>query len=307
MRSKAAHETKVRRRKSDLVKARCGAVRYVICRRNADARAVADWLARGDFRRYEDAAYKPAKDFGITRRNALYAFKPPWSQREVVMKVSQPHPDYGFWRRFNFYLSQLYRSYGERAFYGACLLQRAGVRVAPPIACWKLGGGLATTKSYSLNYRITGVPLTDLYEYLRHGHDGDSDAFLEAVLRKVTATARKLHDANLRHGDLYAGNCYFDITTDDNGAALQADDVNNADMCLLDYDHCRRVWLRIPGIKTFFDLSCLHKVSPVFFDEKTLLTMYFGDDFPHRWLTALSFWHNGGFKLRRWLRKITSC
>lgn len=259
---------------------------------------LSEWIAADDFAAYErpDCVLNHG---GCRPRNRLYEFRLPQIRRKVVMKVSRIDPRYRLSRKIDLFVTGLYKDYNEVGFHGATALHAAGLPVAEPLAFWTRRRGLFDKRSYFLYRKTPGQ--TSVGELLRETA-GDVKDRNRRVAEKLVAVLKRIHAANLRHGDFHTNNVQMHFPRPDAPGKTPkeiAEDVSDAVYYLLDYDKVSKAGITAPWIKKIRDLKDLSLLFVPGVGDEELLEMYLGEAPPPRWSRVFRFWRNGGFNLSR--------
>lgn len=266
--------------------------RFLVSRRAAEPRAVAQWIRAQGYTAHETEERR-VKRHGRAR-NILYEVRPDFAPHPLIMKVSAPSERYLLRRRLELQLRQLvgdYGDYGLSAFRACCALSAAGASVAEPVAWWQHNKGLFRRKSYFL-YRKVDAALS-VAELLA---TDEADDLSPAVIDKLTTLVRAIHAANWRHRDLQMNNV---LVSGDGAGRWSAARVRESAFTVVDYDACSKSRPRPRALKRLLDLRCLIFVHAPGVTDERMLAAYLGAPPTPLQNAALRFWKNGGFSLAR--------
>lgn len=216
---------------SQLIKARHSSGYYLVRQSNQTA-PLAEWIKTHRFR--EEERSEQRIDTHGRLRSQVYSVTLPETGIEAIMKVSVIDPGYKPWRRLELFLHQLIRDYNLRAFKSLCQMHDAGSAVAKPLAFWNDARGLLDRRSYLLYQKI---PDTTTVADFCQDHPEDKPTQYRLAIEAL----KSLHAAGFRHGDPHLNNVLLSKSPDKS-------------LCFIDYDRCHKTYLRLPLIKTFFDL-----------------------------------------------------
>ncbi len=267
--------------------------RYVVSPEPEIRTFLTGWIASEGFIPYErpDAALNHD---GSRPRNRLYTFHLPQIQREVVMKVSRIDPRYRLSRKIDLFLTGLYKDYCKISFRGAAALYAAGLPVAEPLAFWTCKRGILDKRSYFLYRKLPGQ--TSVKKLLQKAENEPKDHYLQ-LAKKLVSIIKRIHDANLRHGDFHTKNvqAHFPRPT----ATAPAEKIQDAAYYVLDYDKVSKTKITTPWIKRIGDLKDLSSLTIPAVGDDELLEIYLGTPPPPRWSRTFKFWRNGGVNLSK--------
>ena len=248
------------------------------------------WIASESFIPYE----RPDAALNSDGRNRLYVFYLPQIQREVVMKVSRIETCFGLTRKIRWFLYGLYK-YSKAGFRGAAALYAAGPPVAEPLAFWTCKRGILDKRSYFLYRKIPGQ--TSVAKLLQKAENEPKDHYLR-LAKELISIIKRIHDANLRHGDFHTGNVQAHFPQPLPTATAPAEKIQDAAYYVLDYDKVSKTKITTPWIKRIYDLKDLRKLRIPAVSDDELLEIYLGTPPPPRWSRTFKFWRNGGVNLR---------
>ena len=255
------------------------------------------WITTRGFATYEQVQFLLRHTEGRPR-NKLYSFYLPEIQQEVVMKVSHINPRYRLSRKIDLFLTSLYKDYCKIGFCAASMLHSHNLPVARPLAFWTFRKTFSDKKSYFLCARLPGEQ--SVKQLLHSSETGDFDDGFHTLAEKTVAIIKSVHAAGLRHGDLHLGNIHSHFPRSTPGSK-QTKDISDAELFLLDYDNCSKTRIKIPWVKTLYDLKDLSLLTIPTVKDEELLGMYFNTPPTPCSLMAFRFWKNGGCNLRRQL------
>lgn len=273
--------------------------KYIVSAEPETSAFLSEWIVSGGFIPYERSDHALNHDGGRPR-NRLYEFHLPRIRREVVMKVSRIDPRYRLSRKIDLFVTGLYKDYCKVGFLGAKALYAAGLPGAEPLAFWTCRRGIFDKRSYFLYRKLPGQ--TSVKKLLQKAGNEHKDCHLR-LAKKLVSIIRRIHAANLRHGDFHAGNVqvHFPSPTEASAAPASAAEIQDAAYYVLDYDKVSKVAVTTPWIKRIGDLKDLSLLTIPAVGDDELLKMYFGASPPPRWSRTFKFWRNGGFSLSKQL------
>jgi len=142
----------------------------------------------------------------VYRRHRKFEFPLPFGEnKDAIMKISWPSPKYKWHRRLQLIIKQrFFEDYCETAYYGALALEDAGIATHKVLGFWTENISAMRTDSYLLYEKVEADCNGHELMLKCHGGEGSEkdrqrfDEFLTAMAKIV----RKLHNVNLRHGDI---------------------------------------------------------------------------------------------------------
>ncbi len=226
------------------------------------------------------------------KRYRVYSFHLGPAERDVILKVSWANPAYGWARRFNIRIVQLFRDYAKSAFLGALALDRVGIRTIQPLAYWRYARSIFNVESYLLyeRYPAEGSVLDLVRDVERHPTPLNRRK-LDAMIDQLADMVRCMHDHGLRHDDTAVGN--FLIEEADLSSA-ESEPERRYQVVMIDTDHVAPSHLRGGLLKSFFDLRDLRRLNLSEDDRRRFMKRYLGDDFSEGWWRVHMFWRRWG-------------
>ncbi len=274
--------------------------RYCVTPHVQNSRALVEWIEACEFRRFENEQYHLKRCFG-RRRSQLYGIPLPGMRGEAVMKMSTIHPAYKLSRRTELFLRSLYRDYNKAAFKYALALLNAGAPVAEPFAFWSDWRSRFDRRSYLLCRKVPGeMTLYDLLQKISQPDDEAAQHITHSIRRRLIEIMRKMHTANLRHGDPHPNNIL--VNTDLLPEQITAESAKTLPIFFIDFDRCSSAYVKWSPIKEFFDLRDMAEVCR--WKEKRILAKELPEilfpDGPTIWQRmAIWFWCEGGLQWRQ--------
>jgi hypothetical protein len=260
---------------------------------------VRDLITSARFQRFL-SAHPDRLAVAAGRRNSLYTFYFPPAGKALVMKVTRLDPQESVWRRIDWYQRRLRKDYAEVAFYGALQLEEAGIGTAKPVAYWSCGTSWWNRESYFLYEHVEARTIDSYTEEASAYPTSCGKLVLRGMIEKTIEMVRCLHAHGLRHGDIHGGNVLVSVDADGRSPDGHAS-ASRLRLYLIDTDHVCRARVRLPLVKRFFDLRCLHCIDFHGYGRRSFLQNYLGKD--HRaWWWVLNFWSRGGFKIGDWFK-----
>ncbi len=236
------------------------------------------------------------------KRNKLYSFDHPIINTDVILKVSIIDRQYKFSRRLNLHISTLFKDYNFCAFKGAFLLRNIGIKCAKPIAYWTESNFFLQNKSYYLYEKIhTNHSLHSLANELSKSETNDKNSIFELLANKITSITRNIHNAGFRQGDPHPGNFLIKLP-DINIKYLTMEDINKAEIFIIDLDKFSIAKPLGKTVKRFFDIRCMRRCTLGPFNQDAMLKFYLQDDYSKIWSLVLKFWIRGGFNIFKWFK-----
>jgi len=214
------------------------------------------------------------------KRNLVYSFILPGSDREVIMKITRCNPEYPFLRRLNVLLSNLLKNSAKRTYDGAMALRSAGISTFIPLAHWTRGISLFSVERYVLYEKIPAdFSAADCKGEAEIRADDESTQKWNDVLSRVAQAIAKLHDHYLQHWDLAPGNLLVRVKNDNA-------EKEYCEIIMIDTEHV--FWNRIPFrfFKRVRDLRSLRRLARhlTAADRRKFLERYLGADYNRFWL-----------------------
>ena len=257
----------------------------VVC--DSDRDVMRRWIEQGKFKRYEDESYKV--ETAVSGRVSVYIFYSEAIDKDVVMKVSAINPRYKLSRKVELLLRRLLRGdHNAAAFYACRAWSQLGVPVCHPIAYWASGSGFAkkTYFMYEKTHHISDgeTVLRDL----QASANPDARRCYDALLAKMFSIICHIHKLGWRHGDPVPKNFLFDLPVSVD--ALCAQQIDDMEMRLIDYDGAHEATLKLACLKQFFDMRDLRGFLRLGLSEEQTLKMYGLVPPSSFWQAALRFW-----------------
>lgn len=236
--------------------------------RSADTNRLSDWIGSYGFTEFEQTTYKVG--VAVSRRVSVYIFHLDCIGKEVVMKVSSIHSEYGALRKLGVRLRRVLRGDHNRKAFEACHdLSQQGIATPVPIAFWQQGTGLSR-KTYFMYEKIPSQFNGE--EILRQlGADLQRAATTQIVLSKIATIIRRVHECRWRHGDPVPKNFLSDLSND----KYCDEDLQEMSLSLIDFDKSYQPTLTVvPILKTICDMKDLRGLRRFGFSDEQILTAY---------------------------------
>lgn len=226
-------------------------------------------------------------------RNKLAIFCLPSDGRPIVLKrTSSVTPNLSWIRKIEILFKTIFGNYAQVAFRGSSALYLAGIQTPRPLAWWTQKTGKINKESYFL-YEETQANETLSQKlkkiYMEKGESAEDEA--GDLLNKMALITRKMHRANIIHGDIVTHN--FLVRTSD------------GTLVLIDTDHVKPGYSFLPRqLKLYFDLRCLRRLDLSPEAQRYFLDKYFERQTSHLEWKIFRFWYLGGFSFRRWFKRL---
>jgi len=216
-------------------------------------------------------------------RHSLYLLKLPFYPKEVIIKKSTVNPDYPLHRTISFYLRNLFKHYGKRAYKGAQLLEQAKIRTLKPLAYWKQRKKPFCFESCLMYERLEAE--ASLKNYTKQN---SSDPDRDKMQQKMLSMCRKIHARNILHGDLCQNNFL----------------VKGSKLAVIDTDHITRNYLPGRFLKRCAALRCFRRIELDNKGRRQFLKSYLEQDYSEFWFHVLQFWSCRDRRpFSRWLKR----
>ena len=276
--------------------------RYSINPNISDPLAIEKWIKEKQFANYEKDEFHLG--YKSRKRNTLYSFKNKISDQYLVMKVSEISQNYKFWRKVDLFLTSLYKDYNYNSYRGSIDLQNAGVDTVMPMAYWTMKKTIFNRKSYFLYEKIASdTNVTQLCSALSTSSNPHKNKLINIIINRCINIVKKIHTANIRHGDPHGGNILTSLNADYVND-LDEEKLSNAHFILIDNDRCTSARSSPIFLKKFLDIKCLARFNVGDVSQSDLLKLYFEDDYKNYWHAVLSFWLRGGFNIKNQIHSL---
>ncbi len=259
-----------------------------------------EWVKDKKYAEYTNETFQLNRH--TRKRNKLYTFNHPILNTEVILKVSTIDRQYKILRRLNLYISTLFKDYNFRAFQGSIQLKSIGVKCIKPLAYWTESKHLFNNKNFFMYEKIHAEDsLISLSEKLSDNSNKNLDAIYMLLAEKITTITRTIHNAGFRQGDPHPGNFLISLPNKDI-KKLNAEDIDSANLYILDLDKFCKAKPLGKTLKRFFDLRCMRRCTLGPYDQNAMLKFYLNDDYSKSWERVLYFWIKGGFNIFKWFK-----
>ena len=221
-------------------------------------------------------------------RNSLSTINYPEASQPLVLKVFGETARASLARRFEIKVSSILKNMARKSYEGAQSLLEAGVNTPLPVAYWsEYRGGWSRYDVYVYEYFPSRNTLQNIRRSIDPEPSLEDQVFFNQLVSIMAMMARKIHDANLRHGDFATHNFLV---------------LDNMNLVILDTDHIKKT--RTKGmLKYFFDMHCMKRLGFDYDGQRFFLREYLGRRPTNLEWLIFRFWTKGGFRMRRWLKR----
>ncbi|QMU61591.1 MAG: hypothetical protein GKR92_07725 [Gammaproteobacteria bacterium] len=273
---------------------------YAISPNISDKNTLLSWIQNKNFEKFVNGGNQLLRH--TRKRNKLYTFQHPIFDKQVILKVSEIDKQYKLTRRVNLYLSTLLNDYNFRAFSGACLLRENDITCPEPIAYWNEKHYFLIKKSYYLYEMIEADNTVHSFaEKLSAKRKSSLDEIQNVLANKIVRVVQSIHSAGYRQGDPHPGNFLISNFTK-KISELTTDEINQAQISIIDLDKFSNARINASHIKLFFDVRCFRRCTLGKLNQQDMLKIYMGNKHSKLWAIVLEFWMLGGFNFTKWFK-----
>lgn len=285
-----------------IIKNRYSHGRYILPSGAEKYEAVIAYITKMEFLKLNEAH----RIYTRNRQHRLYSFYLRGIGKKVVLKIYWLDPTYSFMRRLLIWISEFLKDRCKASFFGALALREAGIETFRPLACWSYRKSWYLKENYLLYEEISAdFSIREYRNDVTAKMNANQRKVLDHLISGMAAAAEKIHQQNIRHGDLAFCNFLVKFPEADNNTNPK-DYAGPPQFYVIDTDRVSRSLIRIPLVKRILDIKSLRSIHLDSHEKEIFFKKYLGRDYSQGWVNVFDFFYHGRHRLFRrfshWLR-----